>query len=134
MSLNVFFQQHLLVKGACTHCASILELLMHNHVLIEMGHLQEFLFAYRALIRKTQSVRFHVLVQMRLLLKRFVRTLGAIETGEAAVQQQVLIQRRYLGETTRTLIAHVLLDFMMRFHMVIQIGHLCVCVCVAENV
>lgn len=91
MPLYVLLQENFLIKRTRTHRASILELLMHYHVLIEMGHLEKFLLANIALVWKTQTVRFQMLMQMCLLFKCFVRTLGAEESTEAAVQKQMLI-------------------------------------------
>lgn len=124
MPLHVLLQQHLLVKRTDAHRTAKPILLVHHHVLIEMRQLQELFLADLALERITATVRSHVLLQLRLLFERFLRALRAVEVGKAAVEQQVLVERRDLGEATRTLIADVLLDFVVGFHVVVEIGDL----------
>lgn len=124
MALHVLLEQRLLVERTDAHRTPKPILLVHHHVLIEMRQLQEFLLADLALERIATAVRSHVLLQLRLLFERFLRALWAVEMGEAAVQEQMLVERRDLGEATRTLVADVLLDLVVGFHVVVEVGDL----------
>lgn len=84
--LHVLFEQRILIETARAHCAPEFEFFVQGHVLIEVGQLQEFLVTFGALERKTESVSFHMLLQLRLLLERLFGTLRAHQTAEAAVQ------------------------------------------------
>lgn len=124
MPLYMLLEQRLLIKRTDTHRTPKPILLVHHHMLIEMRQLQEFLFAYLTLERIATAMGSHVLLQLGLLFERFLRALGAIEMRETAVEQKMLIERRDLSETTGTLIADVLLDFVVGFHVIVEVGDL----------
>lgn len=84
--LHVLLEQRVLIETARAHCASKFELFVQRHVLIEMGQLKEFLVTFGAFEWKTESVRFHMLLQLGLLLERFLRALWTHETTETTVQ------------------------------------------------
>lgn len=89
-----------------------------------MRLLQEFLIAFGALVREGHAVRLHVCVQLWLLLKGLVRTAWTVVAGDASVRLQMLIERGDLCELLRTLIATILLYFVVRLHVIVQIGYL----------
>lgn len=124
MALHVLLEQRLLVERADAHRAPVPVLLVHHHVLIQVRQLQKLLLADLALERIATAVRAHVLLQLRLLLERLLRALRTVEVREAAVEQQMLVERRDLGEATRTLVAHVLLDLVVGLHVVVEVRHL----------
>lgn len=123
VTLDVLAQQRLLIECTVAHIAAIPEVRVRAHVSGQLGDLHERFVALGALVRK-DAVRFHVLRQMGLLLERFV---GAQRTGEAAhaaVHEQVLIERRDLREFLRALRADVLLDLVVRLHVIVEVGDL----------
>lgn len=124
MALYVLLKQRLLIERTNAHRTPKPILLVHHHMLIEMRQLQEFLLAYLTLERITAAVRSHVLLQLRLLFERLFGALGTVEMGKAAVEEEMLVERGDLGESTWTLVADVLLDFVMGFHVVVEIGDL----------
>lgn len=70
-------------------------------------------------------MNFQVVLEKRLRLETLVRTLRA-EKGfrRAVLRHQVQVQLGDLVEPPRALIAYVLLGFVVRFHVVVQVGHL----------
>lgn len=123
MALDVFAQQRFLIESTRAHIAAIPKVRMRSHVRRQLGDLHEGLLALGALVRK-DAVRFHVLRQMRLLLKRFVRAQRTRKAAHAAVHEQMLIERRDLREFLRALCAHVLLNLVVGFHVIVEIGDL----------
>ena len=121
MSLYVLFQQRLLIERTRTDVTLELELIVHLQMLIEMRLLQELLVALRTLERKCQSMRLHVCVQLRLLLERLLRTPWTIVAGDASMCLQMLIERGDLSKFFGTLIAAVLLNFVVSLHVVVEV-------------
>lgn len=66
----------------------------------------------------------HVRVQLGLKLEVLLRTAWTIVSGDAGMRLQMLIQRGDLGELLAAHVATILLHLMMRFHVIVQIGHL----------
>lgn len=93
-------------------------------MLIEMRLLQEFLIAFAALVWEGHAMRFHVCMQLRLLLERLVRTAWTVVAGNAGMRLQMLIERGDLCEFLGALIAAILLYFVVCLHVVVEIGHL----------
>lgn len=85
--LHVLLQQRILIETARTHGAPEFELFVQRHMLIEMGQLQEFLITFGTLKRETESMCFHMLLQLGLLFKRFLGALWTHQTTETTVQQ-----------------------------------------------
>lgn len=64
---------------------------MHLEMLIQMRLLQKFFIAFTALIRKGQTVRLHVRMQLRLQLEVLLWTPRTIVASDAGMRLQMLI-------------------------------------------
>lgn len=59
-----------------------------------------------------------------MLLERLLRTAWTIIAGDARMRLQMLIERGDLSEFLRTLITTILLDFVVGFHVIVEISDL----------
>lgn len=122
--LDVLFKQNFVVKRHRAHGARKISVLM-GHVEYEVRFLNEPFVALWTRKAKVRTVNFQVVLEKRLGLETLVRTLRA-EKGfrRAVLRHQVQVQLGDLVEPPRALIAYVLLGFVVRFHVVVQVGHL----------
>ena len=86
VSLDVFLQQQLLVKGAAAHIALESEFLVHLSVLLQMNHGQKLLFALATGERIVGPMLLQVLLQLPLLLEHDSRTMRATEPLDVSVR------------------------------------------------
>lgn len=119
----MFAQKRFLVESTHTDIAFVPEVGVRLHVLRQMRNLNEFLIAL-ATLKWEHTVGFHVLREMWLLFKCFVRTLRTCKTTDSAVNEQMLVEGSDLSEFLWTLIANVLLDLVVGFHVIVKVGDL----------
>lgn len=109
-----------------------------RHVQYEVRFLDEPFVALWTRKAKVRAVNFKVVLKEGLGLEALVRTLRA-EKGfrRAVLRHQVQVQLGDLVEPPRALVAYVLLGFVVRLHVVVQVGHLskrAATVCLNANV
>lgn len=122
--LNVLLEQDFVVERHRAHVARKVSVLV-GHVQYEVRFLNEPFVALWARKAKVRAVNFKVVLKEGLGLEALVRTLRA-EKGfrRAVLRHQVQVQLGDLVEPPRALVAYVLLGFVVRFHVVVQVGHL----------
>lgn len=93
-------------------------------VLLQMDRLQEFLFALVAGVGKVHPVLPQMVLQLALLLELPVRTMGTPQPLESLMVGHVHVQLTDLREAGRAVDAAILLHFVMRLHVIVEVRHL----------